>query len=330
MRNNHGGFVLTKFLPLIVLGVILITAIVLVSSHETRLKNSANYGTPEVKFYDDSNKAIKYSGNWKTVKTSLAKNGSYKSTTQVGASISMNVIGINSFNVIVVTDKVNGYLDIKIDDSYFYYNRDTYSPKKTYNQKIGPFYVPTTGPHTITLTNSVAKSSSSSGNTLMFEGIETITLPDYPQTGPNPYTPTPAPTKDPINITKDTLFADTDKSIVYAGSWSRAKTSSADGGGYMHTQKPTDSALLNFIGGTSFTINTITDKRNGKFNLYLNDNLVGTFDTYGPTKKYNQKIGPFPLSPTNFNRIYIINQFDKNPQSSGNYIGIDSIDVQND
>jgi subtilisin family serine protease len=116
----------------------------------------------------------------------------------------------------------------------------------------------------------------------------------------------------------------TDSSIAYKGTWSKAAFGSASGGTISRTNNVASSLEYSFT-GTGMKLVAMKDKNMGKADLYLDGKKVKTIDYYSSKPLYKQTIFEKQGLANSEHSIKIVPTGTKNSAATGTYINIDAL-----
>ncbi len=316
-----------KFLPLVLIVTIVVFTLILVGK-QTSFFNKASEPTDTVITIDNSSKEVTYEGVWNKVKTPLATNGYYSQSKVASSTAQVKIPGGNQFTIESIKWRNAGIANIYIDGNLLE-TVDLYAPGKEYKFKIGPFSLPPDSDiHTVTIEVTNQKNPKSTDYLVFFDSvlyskIYTITPTPTPIIDAS-LTMSPSQTPVPSKLVS---YDDKSKELSFMGKWTEAKTSLANGGTYKYSIIPFNKINLTIDGKGFFSVTTVKEKKNGIMNIFVNDQLVESFDTYNTAKLYNIKTPLIDLPNLDKNTISLEVSSQKNPLSNGYLVAFDKIDI---
>lgn len=298
-------------------------------THTVRIENASASGSERVhvdyiQVYDmtniDSNNAnIAYTGNWNHVDQA---GNYYESVSYSGATNAAATYSFYGSEVKLFGKKGPGMGKLKVFiDEVQAALVDTYSAQTEYQQLLYENTALATGNHTVKMVIAGQKNAASSGYSGQLDFIQTFdnTLGDGTTPPDNP------PEEPPVG---DTFVDDTDWRISYSEGWNAIERAQSYNGTITYTHTANASAEFAFE-GTGVKLYTQTGPGAGKFDIYIDDVLQTTFDSYSSSGAHQVLAFDRQDMSSGEHTIKIAATGTKNASASGYNVHLDKIVVSN-
>jgi len=252
--------------------------------------------------FQETNSNIAYTGTWASGSLSSFSGGTAKSSNVTNSSSEFTFTGTGIKWVSYLSSnrgKANVYIDGILISTV-----DTYSAlvqaQKVAFEKLDL----SSGSHKIKIVVAGTRNSSSTGNYITVDAFDVV----------------------PLSATQ--IFEETNSNIVYTGTWASGSLSSFSGGTGTSSNVTNSSSAFTFTGTGIKWVSYLSSNR-GKANVYIDDILISTVDTYSALAQ-SQKVAFEKLDlSSGSHKIKIVVAGTKNSASTGNYITVDSFTVLN-
>jgi beta-galactosidase GanA len=125
-------------------------------------------------------------------------------------------------------------------------------------------------------------------------------------------------------------YDDTSSSLVYQGNWTHASNQSWTAADYKGTESYSntagDSVSVTFS-GTAVRFVAPKDSNHGIADIYLDGSLVGSVDTYAPSKLYQVVLYDVYGLAAGTHVLKVMVSGRQNPASNGAFVGVDAVDL---
>ncbi len=254
-------------------------------------------------FVDDTDWRISYSEGWHSIERAQSYNGTitYTNTANASAEYAFEGTGVKLYTQ---TGPGAGIFDVYIDD-VLQTNFDSYSSTGAHQvlafdrQDLSP------GEHTLKVVASGTKNASASGYNVHLDKIVVSN-------------PEPAPTP--------TIVEDTDSELVYSGNWNHISRAESHGGTLSYSTAANASVTYAFD-GTGVKLYTQTGPGGGKMDIYVDDVLQTTFDSYSSPAQHQALAFDIRNLPQGTHTIKMVVTGTKNPNATNVVCHLDYLEI---
>lgn len=127
-------------------------------------------------------------------------------------------------------------------------------------------------------------------------------------------------------VTDRTVVEDNDEDVVYSGSWTPFSNTVYSGGTVKRAQTAGASAAFGFYGSAIRVLGS-TSTNNGFADIYIDDVLQATVDTYSATTKYQQLLYESPSLGEGVHTVRIVATGDKRSAANNAYVTLDAVQI---
>jgi cell wall-associated NlpC family hydrolase len=253
--------------------------------------------------HDQADANLKYSGTWANFTTATAYGGTYARTSAGSASVTVNFNGTYLSWVATVGTTLSKAL-VSVDGGA-QQTVDLARPAVSYQQGVWATGVLPSGNHTVTITRDANGVSGSFISVDAFDVVGTLTG-----------TVGPPPT---------TRYQDTDRRLLFTGSWENSATASASGGCLRYIDKA-GSASITFD-GTYLSLLAKKDPSYGIAKVTVDGKDAGTADLYSPSAGYLQSAWNTGVLASGKHTVRLEWTGTKNASATGTTISLDAFDI---
>ena len=257
--------------------------------------------------YEENNSLIKYNGNWIVDSNSHNSGSTAKYSNIKGAYFSFSFNG-TGFEWYGMANKYKGIANIYIDDKLIT-SIDTYSSSTQYSKLFYENNSLNKGNHTVKIEVSGNKSSNASGTYISLDKIDII---------------------NGNMISNDTFtpYQENNSLIKYIGNWITDSNSYNSGSTAKYSN--IKGAYFTFsFNGTGFKWYGMANKYKGIANIYIDDKLIASIDTYSSSTQYSKLFYENNSLNKGNHTIKIEVSGNKSSNAAGTYISLDKIDIIN-
>jgi hypothetical protein len=233
--------------------------------------------------YDDKNAALNYSGTWGDMADSMAYNGSFKRSTVVGSSVTMNFTG-QSFSILYTANSTFGKLDVFVDGALVG-TIDQYAASREMQKKWNLPIALTVGTHSLKLVHKGLDRASVDAVTVSSSSVSATATSIV--ASPQP-TATAIIQPTATQPSQATTYDDKNAVFIYSGTWNDVADAGAYSGSFKKSIAPGQSVSMTFS-GRSFSVLYTKNSAFTKMDVFVDGVLVGTIDQYSATRQLQQK-----------------------------------------
>lgn len=256
--------------------------------------------------YEENSTGPMWSAGWTSYSSAALSGGAYRRTNVPGAAVTIAFNG-SALRWLSYKGAACGIADVTVDGGVPV-QVDLYSPTSAYKQEIWKVTGLANGPHTVQITCTGTRRAAATANYIGVDALEVA----------GAMTDAAAPT---LNTYEENAVGP-----LWSGSWSIYNSSAFSGGAYRRTTSPGAHVTIAFT-GTSLRWLSYKGAACGIAQLVVDGGAPIQVDLYSPTSLYKQeiwKVGGLANGP---HTVQITCTGTHRAAATGNYIGIDSLEV---